>query len=208
MVAHAGQRLADGAYFFAPFFFDVLRIAFSAWLDRPRLPPARAGRNCRVTAQCDTAVVWRSLQEPHVLDCMVPLGDRFRHRCGGTPMPSLGPPSAAMAFPGLSLSMSDFDVSSSFAGPIRVVRSANPRSICSLRAVRPGKFKRKWSAAPDRRALVAIKSRATYFLSRGTLPMRKNSALGCMPLKLAMRLLNPKKAVMAAMSQMSSSSKP
>ena len=38
--------------------------------------------------------------------------------------------------------------------------------------------------------------------------MVKNSGLGSMLLKLAMRLDSPKKAVMAAMSQMSSSSRP
>jgi hypothetical protein len=47
-----------------------------------------------------------------------------------------------------------------------------------------------------------------HFFSRGTRPIRKNSAFGFMPAKLARRLLMPKNAVIEAMSQMSSSSKP
>jgi hypothetical protein len=39
-------------------------------------------------------------------------------------------------------------------------------------------------------------------------PHQVELGFGCMPLKLAMRFDRPKKAVMAAMSQMSSSSKP
>lgn len=43
---------------------------------------------------------------------------------------------------------------------------------------------------------------------RGTLPIRKNSSLGRSDMALARRLDKPKNAVIAAMSQMSSSSKP
>lgn len=95
------------------------------------------------------------------------------------------------------------------AGLLTVLRrqyACNRSRVEWLESRRRNGVRRQWRELCKTAGLVIGRLDATYFL--GTRPIRKNSSFGRIEITFAIRFDSPKKAVIAAISQMSSSLKP